>query len=92
MDYCNSLLYGVSDELLQKLRVIQNAAARVVKAARKFDHVTLVLRELQWLPVRQRIAFKLAKTVYIRLNGLAQTCLADRLRAGFVCGHQLSTS
>jgi len=33
LDYCNSLLYGVygvSDELLQKLQVIQKAAARVV--------------------------------------------------------------
>jgi len=30
LDYCNSLLYGVSDELLQKLQVIQNAAARAV--------------------------------------------------------------
>ena len=35
LDYCNSLLYGVSDELLQKLQVIQNAAARVVTGARK---------------------------------------------------------
>jgi len=37
LDYCNSLLYGVSDELLRKLQVIQNAAARVVTGARKFD-------------------------------------------------------
>ena len=44
IDYCNSLLYGVSDELLQKLQVIQNAAARVVTAA-KFDGITAVLRE-----------------------------------------------
>jgi len=44
IDYCNSLLYGVSDELLQKLQVIQNAAARVVTAA-KFDRITAVLRE-----------------------------------------------
>jgi len=49
LDYCNSLLYGVSDALLQKLQVIQNAAARVVTGSSKFDHITQVLRELHWL-------------------------------------------
>ena len=48
LDYCNSLLYGVIDELLQKWQVIQNA----VTGARQFDHITLVLHELHWLPVR----------------------------------------
>jgi len=77
LDYCNSLLYGVSDELLQKLQIIQNAAARVVTGARKFDHITPVLHELHWLPVRQRITFKLAMTVYKCLAGLAPAYLAD---------------
>ena len=77
LDYCNSLLYGVSDELLQKLQVIQNAAARVVTGARKFDHITPVLHEVHWLPVRQRIRFKLAMTVYKCLSGLAPAYLAD---------------
>jgi len=57
IDYYNSLLYGVSDGLLRKLRAVQNAAARVVTGARKFDHITPVLRELHWLPVRQRIKY-----------------------------------
>ena len=55
LDYCSSLLFGVSDELLQKLQVNQNAAARVVTAAMKLDHITPVLRELDCLPVCQRI-------------------------------------
>ena len=37
LDYCSSLLYSVSDELLQKLQVVQNAAAHVVTGARRFD-------------------------------------------------------
>ena len=55
LDYCNSLLYGVGDELLQKLQVIQNAAARVLTGARKFDHITPVHRELHWLAVAARL-------------------------------------
>ena len=32
-------------------------------------HITPVLRELHWLPVRQRIDFKLAVLVYKALHG-----------------------
>jgi len=59
LDYCNSVLAAVSSLLLQKMQVIQNAAARFVTGARRCDHMTLVLRELHWLPVRQRIGYGL---------------------------------
>jgi len=52
LDYCNSLLYGISSTLLRRLQSIQNAAARLVTGAKKFDHITPVLRELHWLPIR----------------------------------------
>jgi len=52
LDYCNSLLYGVGDGLLKKLQPVQNATARVVTGAKKFDHITPVFRNLHWLPVR----------------------------------------
>jgi len=71
------LQYGVSDGLLKKLKAVQNAAARVVMGAKKFDHITPVLRDLHWLPVRQRIKYKLPVTVYKCLRGLAPTYLAD---------------
>ena len=58
LEYCNSLLYGVGDGLLKKLQAVQNAAARVVMGTNKFDHITPVLRDLHWLPVRQRIKYK----------------------------------
>ena len=46
LDYCNSLLYGVSDGLLQRLQSVQNAAARLVTGACRSDHITPVLRQL----------------------------------------------
>jgi len=49
LDYCNSLLYGVSDSLLAKLQTVQNAAAHVIIGTKKFDHITPVLRDLHWL-------------------------------------------
>jgi len=71
LDYCNSLLYGVGDGMLKKLQAVQNAAAQVVTGARKFDHIMPLLCELHWLPVRQRIRYKLAMTVYKCLHRLA---------------------
>ena len=73
LDYCNGLLYCINDGLLQ---AVQNAAARVTTKTRKFDHITPVLRELHWLPVRKRIVYKLAVMVYKCLHGLAPPYLA----------------
>jgi len=30
LDYCNSVLYGVTDNLLQRLQSVQNAATRLI--------------------------------------------------------------
>ena len=77
LDYCNSSLYGVNDGLLKKLHIVHNAAAHVVTAVRKFDHISPVLHELCWLPVRHRITIKLATIVYKCLHGLVPPYLAD---------------
>jgi len=66
LDYCNSLLCGIAGNLLQNLQSVQNAAARLITKTGRREHITPVLRELHWLPVRQRIDFKLAVLVYTR--------------------------
>ena len=49
LDYCNSLLFGVADSLVQRLEAVQNAAARFVSGTRRCEHITPVLRRLHWL-------------------------------------------
>ena len=71
LDYCNSLLYGVADNQLQRLQSVQNAAARLVTGARRTEHITPVLQSLHWLPVRQRIVYKLATLIHKCLTGRA---------------------
>ena len=71
LDYCNSLLAGISSGLLKKLQSVQNAAARLISRTRKFDHITPVLRDLHWLPIRKRIDFKIATLVFKCLHDLA---------------------
>jgi len=76
IDYCNSILAGVSGQLLQRLQSVQNAAARLVTGARRSDRTMPILCQLHWLPVRQRIIFKTAVLVYKCLHGMAPPYLS----------------
>ena len=80
IDYCNSLLYGIPDKLLNRIQRIQNYAARVVLRLHKFSHITPALATLHWLPVKRRIDFKIALLVYKALNGQAPAYITDLLQ------------
>ena len=58
LDFCNSLLAGTSVSNLARLQRVQNTLARVVAQKPRFCHITPVLSDLHWLPVRHRISFK----------------------------------
>ena len=58
LDHCNSLLHGLPDCLISKLQRVQNAAARLAYKAPRFCHISPILQELHWLPIRDRIKFK----------------------------------
>ena len=69
LDYCNSLLVGISGGLLKRLQCAQDWAARVVlQLPRSVDPP---LQELHWLPVSKRIDYKLTVTVFKAIHGLA---------------------
>ena len=80
IDFCNSLLYGIPDKLLNRIQRIQNNAARVVLRLHKFSHITPALATLHWLPVNRRIDFKVALLFYKVLNGQAPAYIADLLQ------------
>ena len=79
LDYCNSLLCGLPSKQLDRIQRIQNNAARVVTCSRKYDHITPVLHQLHWLPIRQRINFKLLLTTFKVLHNGSPTYLKTLL-------------
>jgi len=72
LDYCNSLFYGIAEGVMSRLQSVQNAAARLVSGARRYDHITPVLPTGAALAsVRRRVDFKIAILVYLSLSGMA---------------------
>merc|ERR1712002_360138 len=59
LDYSNSLLYGITVKDMQKLQTIQNRSARLIFKANRREHTSPLLQQLHWLPVSERILFKI---------------------------------
>ena len=75
LDWCNSLLYGVLENLLRKAQSVQNTATRLLTSARRCDHITPLLHQLHWLPVQRWVEFEIACLVHQSLASLAPTYL-----------------
>ena len=58
LDYCNSLLVGISEQNLDSIQRVQSKAARIVRNAGRHSPSSGLLHSLHWLPVRHRIEFK----------------------------------
>ena len=71
IDYCNSLLFGLPNNQLAKIQRFLNASVRLVCNAPRFCHITPILRDLHWLPIRERINFKVLLLTFKALHGLA---------------------
>jgi len=59
LDYCNSVLAELPASILAPLQRVLHAAARLVNGLRPHDHVSPTLKELHWLPIEQRVDYKL---------------------------------
>ena len=92
LDYCNSLLYGLPDSQIVKLQRVQNTCARLICNLPRFAHVTPLLRELHWLPIRQRIKCKMLMIVYKALNGQAPSYIIELNLKFQTHGHNLRST
>ena len=79
LDYCNSLLYGAKGYNISQLQLCQSNAAWMLSLRRKFDHITPVLKDQHWLPVEQRIEYKVLLLTYKALHGKAPAYISQLL-------------
>ena len=69
LDYCNSILAGLPKSSIVPLQRVQNVAARLIRALGPRDHVTSTMRDLHWLPLEQRIIYKLCSLMHLVNTG-----------------------
>ena len=71
LDFGNSLLYNLPNSQIAQLQKLQNAAACIISLSSKHSHITPILQNLHWLPVKERIIFKILLLVHQIMNKTA---------------------
>jgi hypothetical protein len=79
LDYCNSILTGITTVNIKRLQRVQNALARVIYRVPRREHITSTLMQLHWLPIPQRIDFKLGMITWKSINFHQPAYLAELL-------------
>ena len=92
LDYCNSLLSGCPQYLLDKLQKVQNAVARLVCKANKAAHIHPILETLHWLPVTHRIQYKMSTICFNFTSVTPPHYLSDLLQPYTPAGQLRSSS
>ena len=72
-----TVLYGLPKFLIEKLQRVQNFSAQLFSGSYKYDHITPVLKSLHWLPVEQRIWYKIAVLGFKCVYGSAPSYLQN---------------
>ena len=80
IDYCNALFAGLPDNQLDRLQNVQNNAARLIFRRSKRHHITPLLIQLHWLPVKFRVTYKIATLAFRKFQGTLPIYLSDLLQ------------
>ena len=76
VDFGNAAYIGLSASNTHKLQSILNAAARLIGGIPKFSHISGYIRDtLHWLPIQQRVQFKILSLMRNCLVGVAPSYL-----------------
>ena len=81
LDFCNALLYGLPKCTSGVFKKVQYAAARTLTCMKKTSrqHMTPVLKGLNWLPFNRRIEYKLLLVTYKAINGIGPDYIRELL-------------
>ena len=64
LDYANALYYRLPDKTISHIQIIQTMCAKLTLKKSKYDSTREALAQLHWLPIKQRINFKIASVAH----------------------------
>ena len=76
--YCSSMWSSTTKKNIARLQKVQNFAARIVTGARKYEHITPMLKELHWLPVAKQLEVRDILMAFKCIKGLAPPSLCNK--------------
>ena len=86
MYYCSNVWANTTNKNVRKLQAVQNFACRIVSGAKKYDHVTPLLKSLSWLPVKDQLYYRQAIMAFKCMTGHAPEYLTSQ----FITREQVS--
>ena len=71
INYCSKIWGTTTREQLDRVQKIQNFAAKIAYGgARKYDHVTPILKDLNWIGIENKISFDICIFMYKVMNNM----------------------
>jgi hypothetical protein len=80
LDYANSLMFGLRQVDLNRLQRLQNKAARLVFACGRDRSSAVLLDMLHWLPVKERILYKMSVLIFKCIHNTAPPYLQNLIQ------------
>ena len=80
LDGNNALLAGTPSVLIKQIQRVQNSAVKLVTKSKKHDHVTPLLAKLHWLPIKDRIIYKILLLTFKALHDKGPIYLKRAIR------------
>jgi len=80
LDCGNALLYGLPEYQMSRLQRMFHIAARILTLTPPSHNITPILIKLHWLPVSQRIDYKILLTTFKAIQGVAPQYIRDLLK------------
>jgi hypothetical protein len=71
LDYCNSILANIPEYMVHKLQKVLNASVRFIYDVPKYAHISSYVQKAHFLPIKQRIQYKLSLVIFKILHGIA---------------------